>query len=112
MKILRHPILLGLGFEAALIGTFMLFPVGPCASSAAGIIVLYLHYPGFLFSEHILRFTSDTQHMLVAPLVMAAIWISLLYFLRYLLTQRHAKSHSHDHLAEPSAPANGASPRR
>jgi len=75
MKIFKHPVLYGLGFEVVLVVTFMLFPVGPCVASIPGIVVLYLHYPGFLFSEHVLRFTSESQHIFVAPLVMATIWI-------------------------------------
>ena len=71
MKLLAHPILCGLGVEASLIGTFLLFPVGSCNAPLPGIAVLYLHQPGFLFSEHVLRFTSDRQHLVVAPIVMA-----------------------------------------
>jgi hypothetical protein len=43
IKILRHPVLLGLAFEAVLVGTFTIFPVGPCVASAPGVAVLYLH---------------------------------------------------------------------
>lgn len=76
MKLLAHPILCGLGIEALLIATFVLFPVGSCNAPLPGVAVLYLHRPGFLFSEHVLRFTSDTQHLFVAPLVMTAVWIT------------------------------------
>ena len=95
MKLLGHPILCGLGAEAVLVGTFFLFPVGSCNAPLPGIAVIYLHYPGFLFSEHIFGFTSDRQHLLVAPLVMAVVWVSIFMAVSYFFRarQRHRDRH-------------------
>jgi len=92
MNLLRHPIVCGLGVEAALVGTFLLFPVGSCNAPLPGVIVLHLHYPAFLFSQHVLHLTTDAQHLVVAPLLMAAVWISMAAAVRRLLPAK--KTHS------------------
>ena len=99
MKLLAHPILCGLGVEASLIGTFLLFPVGSCNAPLPGIAVLYLHQPGFLFSEYVLRFTSDRQHLVVAPIVMAAVWVSIFAVAGYIIRARARHRDGHDHAA-------------
>ena len=92
MKLLKHPILSGLGFEAALIATFLVFPVGPCNAPAPGIAVLALHTPGFLLSSLVLGATSDKQSLIIAPIVMTAVWISSLYLLRRVFNPEDATS--------------------
>ena len=96
MKLFAHPVLCGLGVEAVLVGTFLLFPVGSCNAPLPGVAVLYLHYPGFLFSEHVLRFTSDRQHLVVAPIVMAAVWVTIFAAAGYIIRARARHRGRHD----------------
>ena len=97
MKLFAHPILCGLGVEAVLVGTFFWFPVGSCNAPLPGVAVLYLHYPAFLFSERVLRFTSDVQHLVVAPIVMAAVWASIFAVAGYVIRARTRHRDGHDH---------------
>lgn len=88
MKRLLFPILGGFGIEIVCVGIFLLFPVGSCVAPLPGVVMLYLHYPAFLFSEHVLRLTSDHQHLVVAPVLMAGVWIAALAGLQSLLQRR------------------------
>jgi hypothetical protein len=89
MNLLKHPILAALGFEAALIAIFMLFPVGACNAPAPGVAVLALHAPGLLLSSIVFGPGSNGLHLVVAPIVMSAFWISALYLVRNFIRTRN-----------------------
>jgi hypothetical protein len=84
----RHPVCGGLAIEAVLFLLFWIFPAGSCNSPLVGVIVLYTHYPALLFWGQVLGIPYSALQFYLSVILMAAVWIGLLFLLRRILKAR------------------------
>jgi hypothetical protein len=83
MKLLRHPVTLGVLLEAALVCLFFMFP-SPAFGRGIQYDVVLLHFPGLLAAKVLFGPLGDGDFYVAAAL-MTGVWISAFYALRRLV---------------------------
>lgn len=82
MKLIRHPVTLGILVEVVLVCLFFMFPA-PAFNQGIQFDVVMLHTPGLLFARLCFDFAGD-GNFYVAALFMTGVWILAFYGFRYL----------------------------
>lgn len=93
--ILRQPIMTGLAIEAVMVFLFWFFPAGACNSPLVGVVVVYAHYPAFLFMERVLGVSDSEVQFFVSVGMMALLWIGLLFLIRCFFGRSRTKVRRH-----------------
>jgi hypothetical protein len=82
LKLIKHPLTLGILVEVVLAFLFFIFPA-PAFNKGIQNDVVILHTPGFIFARLCFDFAGDGDFY-VAALFMTGVWVSAFYGVRYL----------------------------